>query len=115
MIESLSQTGMAASADAVRSQRLARAAQEFEAQMMKELLKPMTGKVELAGEQADGGGDAGILGEFSAEALAQAISRQGGFGIAHRIVTELSHSGHAAQGGNAVGDRPQNSAIKALQ
>ncbi len=103
-IEALNQTSTAASADVARSERLARAAQEFEAQMMKELLKPMTGQDGLAGEQADGGGDAGILGEFSTEALAQAISRQGGFGIANRIVKELSHSRHTPHSGNAAGE-----------
>jgi Rod binding domain-containing protein len=32
--------------------------------------------------------------------LAQAISRQGGFGIADRIIHELSQSGHNSVSGN---------------
>ncbi len=75
------------------SPRLVRAAQEFEAQMMKELLKPMTGQDALTGEETEAGGDAGAtgaLGEFASEALGQAISRHGGFGIADRIVQDLS-------------------------
>ena len=34
-----------------RSRRLVRAAHEFEAQMMKELMKPMTGRSSLTGEE----------------------------------------------------------------
>ena len=68
--------------------RILRAAQEFEAQMMKELLKPMTGQDALTGDS----GSNGALSEFASEALGQAISRNGGFGIAGRIVQELSRS-----------------------
>lgn len=78
--------------------RLVRAAHEFEAQMMKELLKPMTGSDSLTGEDSesssDSSGSAGALGEFAAEALGQALSESGGFGIANRIVADLSHAGH---------------------
>jgi Rod binding domain-containing protein len=77
--------------------RLVRAAHEFEAQMMKELLKPMTGQDSLTGEDDDGGtgagldsGSGGALGEFASEALGQALSRQGGFGMANKIIKDLS-------------------------
>jgi Rod binding domain-containing protein len=78
------------------SPRLARAAEEFEAQMMKELLKPMTGQDTLTEDSAIGGdaGTTSALGEFASEALGQAISRNGGFGFARRIVQELSRTGH---------------------
>jgi Rod binding domain-containing protein len=36
-------------------------------------------------------GSGGALGEFASEALGQALSERGGFGIADRIVKELSH------------------------
>lgn len=101
------QSGAVATADTARPKRLARAAQEFETQMMKELLKPMTGQDGLTGEQADGG-EAGILGEFSAEALAGAISRQGGFGIAERIVKELSRYEAAPTAGMRPAIRDRN-------
>jgi len=84
------------------SPRLERAAQDFEALMMKELLKPMTGQDGLTGEAADESGDAGAtgaLGEFASEALGQAISRNGGFGIARRIVEGISRSGHLSANG----------------
>ena len=70
--------------------RLVSAAHEFEGQMLKELLKPMTESDGL------GGSDTGsqILGEFGSEALGKALSEQGGFGIARQIIAQLSHSGN---------------------
>jgi Rod binding domain-containing protein len=84
---------------------LVSAAHEFEAQMMKELLKPMTGKDALTGEDEVGGGDAGsngALGEFASEALGQALSQRGGFGIANSIVRDLSHSGNKRETGKVT-------------
>lgn len=85
------------------SPRLANAAHEFEAQMMKELLMPMTARENLTGEADDskeGTGSGGALEQFASEALAQAISRHGGFGIANRILHELSQPGQTSVGGN---------------
>ena len=63
------------------SPRLVRAAHEFEAQMMKELLKPMTGSDALTGaEDGDsdsGAGSGGALGEFASEALGAGAERAG--------------------------------------
>jgi flagellar protein FlgJ len=72
------------------SRRLVSAAHEFEGQMLKELLKPMTESDGL------GGSDSGaqVLGEFGSEALGKALSEQGGFGIAGQIIAQLSHSGN---------------------
>lgn len=87
-------------AQAVPSPRLVKAAHEFEGQMMKELLKPMTA-AGLGGEDGDGGngaGSSGALGEFAAEALGRALSERGGFGIANRIVRELTGPTHERQG-----------------
>ena len=86
------------------SPRLVKAAQEFEAQMMKELLEPMTGQDDFAVESSNASGDGeavGALGEFASEALGKAISSRGGFGIADRVVHELSRPGHLNQHGNA--------------
>lgn len=95
--------------------RLVRAAQEFEAQMMKELLKPMTGQDALTGEETEAGGNAGAggaLGEFASEALGQAISRRGGFGIANRILHDLSHSGERSAIGKLDSGKSEKSAIR---
>src|SRR4051794_33094151 len=77
--------------------RLIRAAHEFEGQMLKELLKPLTATDGLTG--AGSGDDSedsagGILGEFASEALGKALSEHGGFGIADRILGQLAASGH---------------------
>lgn len=79
--------------------KLVRAAHEFEAQMMQELLRPMTSGDALTGdddesgmELGSGSGSGGALADFAAEALGQALSERGGFGIADGIVRELSPS-----------------------
>ena len=77
--------------------RLVRAAHEFEAQMMQELMKPLTRGSSLTGEDDDSSnssGSAGALGEFATEALGRALSEQGGFGIANSVLKDLSHSGN---------------------
>ena len=72
----------------LQHQRLTDAAHEFEAQMMKELVKPMTRYGE---DDEEGSGNA--LAELSGEALGRSLSRAGGFGIADRIVASLSRIG----------------------
>jgi Rod binding domain-containing protein len=73
--------------------RLIRAAHEFEGQMLKELLKPLTAGDGLTGDESEDCSK-GILGEFSSEALGKALSEQGGFGIADRILSDFSRSGN---------------------
>ena len=85
------------------SPRLVRAAHEFEGQMLKELLKPLMAGDGLTGGENGSGANA-TLGEFGAEALGQALSRQGGFGIANRIVHDLSHSGNREHPGKVTGN-----------
>jgi peptidoglycan hydrolase FlgJ len=92
---------LAASAAPAANPKLVRAAQEFEAQMMQELLRPMTGGDPLFGDGDDAGaelgsgsGSGGALAGFASEALGQALSQRGGFGIADRIVGELSGAAH---------------------
>lgn len=77
--------------------RLVRAAHEFEAQMMKELLKPLTESDGLTGGDEDSEGvSTGALGSFASEALGMAVSEQGGLGVARSILNSLSHSGIGA-------------------
>ncbi|HKF45771.1 MAG TPA: hypothetical protein VKB38_00340 [Terracidiphilus sp.] len=74
--------------------RLVQAAHEFEGQMLKELLKPMTASDGLTGGEDGSDSSSGeALGEFATEALGKALSEQGGFGIANQIVRQLSESG----------------------
>jgi Rod binding domain-containing protein len=83
------------SATATSSPRFISAAHEFEAQMMQELLKPLSSTSGLDGEDDDsasgsGSGSGSALGEFASETLGKALSEQGGFGIATSIVRQLS-------------------------
>ncbi len=83
--------------ETVPQPKLVRAAHEFEGMMMKELLKPMTEGDALTGGEGDDAdldaGSGGALAEFASEALGQAVSAGGGFGIANLILRRLSHSG----------------------
>ena len=105
-IDEVGGNGMAGQSEPAVSARLVRAAHEFEGQMMKELLKPMTGSDGPTGPEDDesdssaGSGEA--LGEFASEALGQALSERGGFGIADRIVRELSRSGNQHGSGKVI-------------
>ncbi len=91
--------------------RLVRAAHEFEAQMMKELLKPMTEGDALAGQDEDSG-SGGALGEFASEALGRALSEQGGLGIANRIVQDLAPSGNSKTSAPVTGSLHGNTVIR---
>ena len=93
------------------SPSLVHAAHEFEAQMMKELLAPMTGSDPLFGDQDDDGGDSGLalgsgsgsggaLADFASEALGQALSERGGFGIANKIIRQLAPASNRSGGEN---------------
>jgi len=99
----MSQTGTASLAS-VPEPRLVKAAHEFEAAMMKELLNPLQpGHDALAGDDDDSG-SASALGSFASEALGKALSEGGGFGIANRIIHQLSgnHSGNASVPANQL-------------
>ncbi len=86
--------------------RLVKAAHEFEAQMMKELLKPMTSASGLSEDEDDSDtGSSGALGEFATEALGRALSEQGGLGIAKSILQDLSRSGNASHPAQAKGNK----------
>lgn len=74
--------------------RLERAAHQFEAMMLKELLAPVTRGIALLGNSEENG--APVLSEFASECMAGALSSAGGMGIAERIVQAVSHSGNTA-------------------
>jgi len=93
--------------------RLVRAAHEFEAQMMKELLKPMTGTDALTGEaESSSAGSGGALGEFASEALGRALSERGGFGIANGIVKQLTHSSNQPGSSQVTTDLRANTVMR---
>jgi peptidoglycan hydrolase FlgJ len=80
------------SGDAVRSRaKLTDAAQQFEAMMWQELLKPMrTGQDSWGGEEKNVDGGEDTISSFGTEAVAKAISKGGGFGIARQIIRQVS-------------------------
>lgn len=111
-IASMNAAKMVGNAAGVAPQpRLVRAAHEFEAVMMKELLKPMTGGDELSAGEDDADEGGGVLGEFASEALGQGLSARGGFGIADEIVRSLSRSGTAPVSGTVTGKQHGNTQI----
>jgi Rod binding domain-containing protein len=111
-------TGQGEKGETAPSPRLVRAAHEFEGQMMKELLQPMTRGDALTGAEDDseaGAGSGGALGEFASEALGQALSARGGFGIANKIIRELSHSGNRRESGKVTRNQHQDHEMRASQ
>jgi len=101
------------------SPRLVHAAHEFEAQMMKELLKPLTDSDSLTGGDDSGNGvldsgagSGGTLGEFAAESLGKALSEGGGFGIANGIIRQLAHSGSHTTPGKVTRNLHSNTAMR---
>lgn len=69
--------------------RLVRAAHEFEAAMMKELLSPLHNE-----DSDDRTSSSSALTDFAGGALGQAISEHGGFGIAEGIIRQLTSQGN---------------------
>ena len=61
-------------------------------------MKPLNQANGLGGDGEDGdeedSGSGGALGEFASEALGRALSDHGGFGIATRIVQQLTPAGN---------------------
>src|SRR5712672_1287272 len=80
-------------APAVEGQKQAKlvdAAQQFEATMLQELLKPMQhGQSSWGGEEKSDDTASDTISSFGTEAIAKAISKGGGFGIAKQIVSKI--------------------------
>jgi len=108
MSESVAITG---GAQSVPQPRLVRAAHEFEAQMMKELLEPLAQSSGLTGDDSDAG-SAGALGGFATESLAQAMSQQGGIGIADRLIQSMSQNGTAGHVVEVTGNQHEDTGIR---
>jgi len=79
--------------------RLVNSAREFEAQIMKELIRPMT----RPDEDDNGTGSEGALNDFAGEILGQSLSRAGGFGIASRIIGNLSQTERSCSPDSGIG------------
>ncbi len=77
--------------DAQSRAKLTDAAQQFEAMMLQELLKPMrTGQTSWGGEEKNDDSGEDTMSSFGTEAVAKAISKGGGFGIARQIIRQVT-------------------------
>ena len=74
-----------------KTAKLVDAAQQFEATMLQELLKPMQhGQDSWGGEVKSDDSASDTISSFGAEAMAKAISKGGGFGIAKQIILKVT-------------------------
>jgi flagellar protein FlgJ len=87
-------------AGARKTSQLADAAQQFEASMLQELLKPMQdSKGSWGGDEAEEDNSSDTLRSFGTEAVAKSIAQAGGFGIAKQVISQinLEHQRSAAK------------------
>jgi Rod binding domain-containing protein len=81
----------AAVVEGQKQAKLVDAAQQFEATMLQELLKPMQrGQDSWGGEEKSDDSASDTISSFGSEAIAKAISKGGGFGIAKQIVSKVT-------------------------
>ena len=93
--------------------RLVHAAHEFEAQMMQEMLKPLTSGNGLDGEENEtSSGSGGALGAFASESLGRGLSEHGGFGIATHILQQLTPKGNTSVTAQVTGELHGNTVMK---
>ena len=79
--------------------KLADAAQQFEAMLLQEMLKPM--RSENGGWSGEDNKDSAsdTITSFGTEAVAKAISKSGGLGIAKQVIRQVSAEGEKVQKG----------------
>ena len=77
--------------DVQKQAKLVDAAQQFEAMMLQEMLKPMCGGKDSWGgeENTDSDSASDTITSFGTEAFAKAISKGGGFGIAKQVISQV--------------------------
>jgi peptidoglycan hydrolase FlgJ len=81
----------AAAIEGQKQAKLVDAAQQFEAAMLQELLKPMQhGQSRWGGEEKSDDTASDTISSFGTEAIAKAISKGGGFGIAKQVVSKVT-------------------------
>jgi Rod binding domain-containing protein len=90
------QSGMAnnapATTEGAANPKLVNAAQQFESMMLQEMLKPMRSGEDSWGGDADKSSDASMdtISSFGTEAVATAISKGGGLGIARQVIQQVT-------------------------
>jgi peptidoglycan hydrolase FlgJ len=77
--------------DEAKQAKLVDAAQQFEATMLQELLKPLQhGQDSWGGDERSDDSSTDSISSFGTEAVATAISKGGGFGLAKQIVSKVT-------------------------
>jgi flagellar protein FlgJ len=80
-----------ATVDVQKQAKLVDAAQQFEATMLQELLKPMQhGQDSWGGDEKSDDTTFDTMSSFGTETMAKAISKGGGFGIARKVVSQIT-------------------------
>jgi Rod binding domain-containing protein len=77
-------------AETGKQSKLADAAQEFESMMLQELLKPLRSSEDDLGGEKNEDSSFDTMSSFGTEAVAKAISKSGGLGIARQVIDHLS-------------------------
>ena len=79
--------------------KLTDAAQQFEAMLLQEMLKPL--RLQAGswsdGEETEGASD--TISSFGTEAVAKAVSREGGLGVARQVIRQVSAENEKLQRG----------------
>jgi Rod binding domain-containing protein len=93
-------TQAAAAMETAKQAKLVQAAQQFEAMLLQEMLKPMRsgqdswggdgGGMDSSGDSGSSDGSMDTISSFGTEAVAAAISKGGGFGIARQVIRQVS-------------------------
>jgi Rod binding domain-containing protein len=91
-------TRVTAAADNANSAKVADAAQQFEAMMLNELLKPLQfgASVDEGGEEGSGGA-AGTIRGLATDALGKALAEHGGVGVARKVEQEMTKVRHTTK------------------
>ncbi len=91
-VTAVNPTSGADTSKTVENGKLKDAAEQFEAIFLQELLKPMqkTSGDGMGGEDKDASPGSDTLSSFGTEAVAKAIAKGGGIGIAKQIVQKVS-------------------------
>jgi len=90
-----------AAMEAAKQSKLVQAAQQFEAMLLQEMLKPMRsgqdswggdggGSLDSSGSSDSSDGSMDTISSFGTEAVAAAISKSGGFGIAKQVIRQVT-------------------------
>lgn len=91
-IESAIASAAPNAAEAAKNHKLVDAAQQFESMLLQQMLKPMRSGEDSWGGDADKSSDSSMdtISSFGTEAVATAISKGGGLGIARQVIRQVT-------------------------